>query len=280
FLVSPVSGQLKYFSEPPPSVLQTEKPPWLPYTATYSINADTLNERFEYSVQKSPGVFRIVTLGDSFTFGQNVQTKDNWTELLEDTLKLTCGKSQYVEIINLGERGYDVAYAAHRLEIRGMKYDPDLIIYFESGTGFDRIRELYDPLVARYLQSQREGHETEGISDEVFNRAWRMATEELQRTYTHEQLSEIVHGAWTRLFSVRRNTPVMIVAFRDLPPLNLAKLYAWTMNQPYLTVFPGVRALDDHEGRLYDGHPSIHGHVIMADDIYHNMVDHQLIPCV
>src|SRR4030067_1940185 len=42
-------SNLKYFYEPKAKNTIIEKPDWLDNSATYTINSDTLNERFEYS---------------------------------------------------------------------------------------------------------------------------------------------------------------------------------------------------------------------------------------
>jgi lysophospholipase L1-like esterase len=102
-----------------------------PSQAKYTINKDTLNERYDYSVKKQPGVFRIMTIGDSFTYGLYTNTDRNWTELLEDKLNadLRCQKSRKVEVINLAVNGYDITYTVERFLKRGIKYNPDLVIW-------------------------------------------------------------------------------------------------------------------------------------------------------
>src|SRR3989344_2460167 len=63
------TGKLLYFYEPKPNSI--DKPnEWVsfgPWEAT--INADALNERYDYDIHKPENVFRIITLGDSFTYG-------------------------------------------------------------------------------------------------------------------------------------------------------------------------------------------------------------------
>ena len=61
---------------------------WGPNKGTYTINNDSLNERFNYSENKDKNTFRIITLGASYTYGLYVDTKNNWTEILEDILTL------------------------------------------------------------------------------------------------------------------------------------------------------------------------------------------------
>jgi len=134
---------LKYFYEPKPNTIQVDHPDWLGYEVKYTINSDSLNERFDYSITKQQRTYRVVTIGDSFTFGQNVNTAENYSELLEDILnqKLKCLSINKFEVINLGVEGYDIEYAIYRLEKRGLKYNPDLVIWLINDSNYQKINE-------------------------------------------------------------------------------------------------------------------------------------------
>lgn len=67
--------QLKYFYEPTPNSTRYLDREWittLGYTPNtivrYKINNDGLNQIPNYPATKSTGIYRIITLGDSFTF--------------------------------------------------------------------------------------------------------------------------------------------------------------------------------------------------------------------
>jgi len=117
-LIFSPDAELKYFYEPKPNTKQNENPDWLSYTATYSINGDSLNERYEYTIEKPKNSFRIVTIGDSWTFGLYVDTINNWPEKLEDKLNTSihCKNIDNVEVINLGVHGYDLLYVNNRFK--------------------------------------------------------------------------------------------------------------------------------------------------------------------
>lgn len=85
---------LKYFYEPKANKLNNNSPEWLGYKVVNTINKDSLNERYDYTLDKPDGIYRIITLGDSLTFGLYVNTKDNYSEVLEDLLnnRLLCNK--------------------------------------------------------------------------------------------------------------------------------------------------------------------------------------------
>ncbi len=122
---------LKYYYEPYANSRPKFSSNFAKENATYTINEDALNERKNYNLLKPQKTFRIITLGDSFTFGLYVDTKDNWTELLEDMLnkRMKCGNIDKFEVINLGIWGYDIQYSVERYKLRGKKYNPDLIIW-------------------------------------------------------------------------------------------------------------------------------------------------------
>ena len=125
------ASNFKYFHEPQKNTIQEDPNPY--FKATYTINDDTLNERYNYASNKDPKTFRIVTLGDSFTYGLHIDTKNNWTEQLEDLLnnRLKCKSINKFEVINLGVTGYDRAYALQRYINRGVAYSPELVIWFD-----------------------------------------------------------------------------------------------------------------------------------------------------
>jgi hypothetical protein len=100
----------------------------------------------EYPVPKPPGSFRILGLGDSFTFGR--QAPDEvYLDLLEARL-LALGFP--VEVINAGVPGYDTAQELAQLHKVGLGLGPDLVLlgFFVTGdlleNGSDERYEVVD----------------------------------------------------------------------------------------------------------------------------------------
>jgi lysophospholipase L1-like esterase len=79
----------------------------------------------EYELEPPEGVFRIVILGDSVTFGQAVSKEDTYTEQLE---ALYAEEGKNVEIINAGVSGYGTHEQMLFLEETAINYNPNLII--------------------------------------------------------------------------------------------------------------------------------------------------------
>lgn len=140
------TSNLKYFYEIGVNQEATWSADFLKRPAITRYNADGLNDTKNYSVKKDKGVYRIVALGDSYTFGAYVDTDKNWTEVLENMLneKRICKNIDKFEVINLGVGGYDMEYEVERYRRLGQKYDPDLIVW--TLVEFGRINELRSPI--------------------------------------------------------------------------------------------------------------------------------------
>jgi lysophospholipase L1-like esterase len=91
------------------------------------INSAGFRDR-EFAREKPPGVFRIVVIGDSVTFGHPDFSRESYTKHLERLLNAASGGLAF-EVLNLGVIGYDVTRSAERLRLLGLPHQPDLILY-------------------------------------------------------------------------------------------------------------------------------------------------------
>jgi lysophospholipase L1-like esterase len=93
-----------------------------------SINSEGLRDR-EFSLDKPPGVYRAMMLGDSTTFGWGVNGEDTAAKLLERKLNadLPAGYNR-VEVMNTGVGNYDTVQEVTYYETIGWKYHPDLVV--------------------------------------------------------------------------------------------------------------------------------------------------------
>ncbi|MDR7543853.1 MAG: SGNH/GDSL hydrolase family protein [Armatimonadota bacterium] len=114
------------------------------------INAVGFRER-DYALERTPGVARVLILGDSVTAGFEVPLSDVWHERLEAALSDANGTGR-TEIIAAGVPGWStdqqLLYYAHE----GYKYRPDLVLlqfYLndidDNGTDFDGLLKLEKP---------------------------------------------------------------------------------------------------------------------------------------
>lgn len=84
-------------------------------------NSKGLRGKTEYPYQRIPGKRRIVVLGDSFTFGEEVSDDETYAHYLESALPNT-------EVLNLGVQGYGHDQMLLYLKEEGVKYRPDVVI--------------------------------------------------------------------------------------------------------------------------------------------------------
>ena len=86
-----------------------------------SSNTHGLRGAREYAYDRPSGIARVVVLGDSFTFGEDVDDAETWPHRLEEMLPAT-------EVLNLGVHGYGHDQMLLYLEEEGLKYHPDLVV--------------------------------------------------------------------------------------------------------------------------------------------------------
>jgi len=95
--------------------------------ATYTTNSQGIRGQREYSYKKDPSTFRIITIGDSFTFGENANDNETYPFLLEQTLTTLTNKT--IEVINFGVHATGTDQGYLYLKEEGMNYTPNLIVY-------------------------------------------------------------------------------------------------------------------------------------------------------
>lgn len=272
-------------------------PAWLPYTPKYHFNADGLNDRFDYMAEKPPGAFRIITLGDSWTYGQFVNTGDAYPEVLEDMLndRQLCRSNKRFEVLNLGVPSYDIEYSAERFRVRGAKYHPDLVLWLLIRNDFEEINEFVLPRARTYRDELRVEGSPEIISRDREQRMWNPFSVppadvelELWQHAVRDQYAE--HGGEAGVLShqevalqsigegYRNPLVIFIHSYFNLPQQYTALVRRFSESRPgtYFyessLAFEGDRVLPDH-------HPSSVGHVLIAEDLFNYLTLHRLIPC-
>ena len=92
------------------------------------INSQGLRDN-EYSFQKPAGVYRIMLLGDSTTFGWGVEQRDTAAKFLERKLNLHLPPGyDKVEVLDTGVGNYDTVQEVTYYETLGRAFHPDLVV--------------------------------------------------------------------------------------------------------------------------------------------------------
>lgn len=89
----------------------------------YEINEDGFRGP-RYALDKPPGVFRVLVLGDSLAFGFGVAESDTFVRQMETLL----AARQPTQVLNFGVGGYNPYNEAELFADLGVQYRPDLVL--------------------------------------------------------------------------------------------------------------------------------------------------------
>ena len=115
-----------------PNVGKRMRPGWSgsEFEAPVTINSKGLRNP-EIPYQKPEGSYRILALGDSWTFGFRMNEPDAYPRQMETLLRAAAAKRgdmRKIEVINAGVVGYSTDQEAAYLASEGWKYSPDLVL--------------------------------------------------------------------------------------------------------------------------------------------------------
>src|SRR5262250_1846459 len=111
------------------------------YVAT---NSQGLHDR-ERLLAKPPGTYRVAILGDSYPEALQVDVERTFWRLLEQRLEACAFRSaKHIDIINFGVSGFGTGQELRMLQMRGLAYQPDLVIlaFFPGNDVRNNSREL------------------------------------------------------------------------------------------------------------------------------------------
>lgn len=288
---------LEYFFEFTPGVKDAQvKPTWLAdYKLINTINSDTLNERYEYATTTPPGTYRIVTLGDSWTYGQFVSTHDNFSEKLEDMLneRLSCRTIQNFEVINLGMPNYDIAYATERFNIRGKKYNPDVVLWLLIPNDFTEITEVFRDLYNKkyteitevpidQLYDEEYGYKGMRVSSGNIREAMAAiaALEEIKALYTNTEILDYQFSAFDT-FQTHFSGPTVfyyIPKYLGYSPDIVSRLTSYAGAHHHIDILQSEFSWKK-DFSLPDQHPSPKGHAQIAEEYLDYLLTNQLTNC-
>ena len=134
----------------------------------------------EYSKVKENGIYRIIILGDSSTFGWGVNISDTFPKILEDMLNKSPkfnNRINMYEVINLALPGYDTRCEYEILKLIGLDYNPDLVIitfHSDDDHNSTKFNDIYSKLMKEYQLSLSDLMNSHQINVLVHTRATKM----------------------------------------------------------------------------------------------------------
>ena len=105
----------------------------------------------DFSPRKPPGTFRILSLGDSRTFGWGLSDEETYSHQLETMLRQHAGGSNKVEVLNAGINAWSYPQLDIYFKNIGLTYSPDVVLIGEANL-WTEFSEKNDPsFVKKFL---------------------------------------------------------------------------------------------------------------------------------
>jgi lysophospholipase L1-like esterase len=80
----------------------------------------------DFALPKPRGIYRVLVLGDSFTFGEGVKLEHTFAHRLQETLRREA--SETIEVINVGVSAWSTDSEITYLEKVALGFEPDLVV--------------------------------------------------------------------------------------------------------------------------------------------------------
>ncbi len=318
-LVPPITNLYKIFMADP--VLPYKMKPFLKlhersetgeFVDDIEINSSGFRDA-EHTYEKKDATFRILGLGDSFTFGGGAALEESYLYLLETMLNQRDGKHQKVEIIKAGIPRYFPEAERLLLEYYGKKYAPDLILIgflpndvADTHAGIDAV--AVDP--SGFLTS-REAKSLGGTGVFFYSNSY--VCRYVLKKYISYRASKQnrAPGDWNEIYkpngfyekdwqTVELEYQKMVkiaaelkarIVFIHIPqqgPWNATHFYpaqrlsAFAMKHEagFVDILPGMMEASAGKNLYYekDGHCTPQGYRVIAQRLYTYLMDNKLIP--
>jgi len=243
------------------------------------INSDGLRD-YEYDINKSNNTFRIIVLGDSFSFGWGVELDDVYMKVLERKLNNLSKEIKY-EVINLGVAGYNSKQEVELFKLKGIKYKPDLIIIgFTNNDDYDPEIEHEISLKLKNNKSLKAKHD-QSNSKQPYSAVNKLMKEHIKDVGFEANWKKTVEKAFTDLALISKslNSSVLIFAMKweskeQLEALSLfvSETENWILKTTSIPNQGPILVI-----HKLDPHPNEKAHIIYAEEIYDALIDHKLI---
>ncbi len=249
---------------------------------TVKINSHGFRD-YEYPTDKPNNTFRIITLGDSYTFGQGVELNETYPKILERLLNERNDGLKY-EVLNFGVGGYNVAEKVEVLSYKAIKFDPDLVIFQyldDDILNWTEFRQIEKEKMQEYAQKiNKNVSELTGLQEQMVHlNTYREYLRKL-KTERFDKTWKIVEKSFERLASITQNKTVLLLADGDELQLSrldkICQTYGWPIlhKKEFLQKFPEEKLIIHPK----DPHPTAFANSLIAKEIYKKLILKNLLP--
>ncbi len=277
-----LKSELKYFYEPRPDTVQSENTlDSPPNTVQYIINSSGENDNHTHTIIKTAGTYRIITIGDSFTFGQFVETAKNYPHQLEQLLNtnLQCDNIKKFEVINLGVPGYDIQYSVERYRLRGSPYHPDLVLWFLKDDDVQLINERILPIEIKYKSTLTPEDITSYRKKGIYYPDWWLAEIDFQKSTNEKTLLSTQLSYLVELNNFYQG-PLLIFTFPVTQTKYKELFQHYTASRHGIFFFDGITNIYRSSNLHFpDAHPTEQGYKLIVNDVFNYIEANKIIAC-
>ena len=280
------------------------------YTYNYEHNSFGFRD-VEHTLPKDQGVFRILGLGDSFTYGIGAEIDQTYLFVLEAMLNDLSSVSNKIEIVKAGIPRYYPYVQRLLLQYYGIHYEPDLIIIgFVPNDVIDTHYGLDAVMLDRsgYLKT-RVANDMGSLGNFLYKNSHFLRI--VLKRITAYRMSQIYNPKWEEVFVENGHheddwiaienefskiveiangigADVLIVHIPGKGPWGdkhsypSERLSGWAKANKvgFVDVLPAM-IVESSKGELYyhiDGHAKPAGHAVIAQQIYDYLVGMTVVP--
>lgn len=266
----------------------------------------------EHGPKKPPGTFRILGLGDSFTYGTGAAFEDTYLVRLERLLNQRPGTHPNVEIIKAGIPRYFPEPERLFLEHYGLAFEPDLVIVtfipndvIDTYMGLDAVKPSDDGflMTREALELGRLGHWlflhshaarmvlAKWVAHRISAKNPVSTNEVFVANGRYEKAWQRVEEEYRRMVDLAgsRGARLVIVQIPDHGPWDMPgasypakRLSAWAAANGafFIDTMPALAAASSSE-KLYwdvDPHCNAAGYRVVAEAVNRGLTEHGLVP--
>lgn len=255
-------------------------------------NSDGLRNDKDYTKGAHPGIFRIVGLGDSVTYGFGVNIEETYLKVLE--AKLSKNTKKKVEVINAAFPGWSIAQELLFLKTQGIEYKPDFIIIGFVDDDIFRNQEYYNTAMSLDSQDVAKKEVQKTPLDKSWIQNFLLAKTKFypfilskikylrNRNFLDFSLNQTKNlfkelNKFCQKNKIKYLVAVIPLREKESKINNLMVEFFKDNEMPYLDLRENFLK---REGELYlvkDNHPNAEGHKLVANGIYDYLQQRKLV---
>jgi lysophospholipase L1-like esterase len=255
---------------------------------------------YEYALNKENKTFRIIALGDSFTFGWGVELNESYPKILEKMLNEMLAPKTGIkyEVLNFGVPGYNALEKVVFFKKLGIKFNPDLIIFQYGADDIGNVTELNQVVRRIFLNYAKQN----GIAEDKINHYIKVSLEKDARQIYFRELKQekfkealkVVQHSLEDLGNITNHSNISVLLFtpyddeKQLELFNfkeqkksleeIAKRYKWSTLFGIMPKYFQKYKWWDLILHPQDPHPSALSYKLIAEEIYKKLLKEKLIP--